>query len=227
MADAAVGGAIRAFAEAANTSEAVGPATGSEKTPAGYAEKADVLPVAFDVAPAQPALKTHAPPVHAGQLPASPNVVSAPPVAAHEAVVMSGHDVDPARDVDPGGHGVGAAEPARQKDPDVHAFVVPDAWPATQKKPAGHFACTVDASVDAGQKNPGLHGFAELPVLAVARHEPGAHAPHDEADVYDAPPVENVPDGHAFVVPTDWPATQKCPGGQRLAVALVAPAAQK
>ena len=69
--------------------------------------------------------------------------------------------------------------------------------------------CVVDASVAAGQKKPAVQGFVVLPVLAVARQLPGVHAPHVESDVYAAPPDEKVPDGHAFVVPADWPARQK------------------
>jgi len=68
----AVGGAVSGLAAAAKLSDDAAPAVGCVKTPAGYAEKADVAPVALTAAPAQPALKTHAPPVQAGQLAASP-----------------------------------------------------------------------------------------------------------------------------------------------------------
>ncbi len=101
--------------------------------------------------PVQPAPKTHAPPVHAGQLLASPYVDAAAPTAIHAAVVTSVHEDAPASDVEPGGHALGALEPSGQKEPAGQALVVPTTCPAAQKKPAGHAACIVEASVLAGQ----------------------------------------------------------------------------
>ena len=88
----------------------VGPAVGCVNAPTGYDVKADVLPVALIDGPAQPAPKAHAPPVHAGQLAASPNVVATLPSAAHAAVVMRGHEAAPASDDEPAGHAVGALD---------------------------------------------------------------------------------------------------------------------
>jgi hypothetical protein len=84
-------------------------------TPAGYVVKADVAPVMLIDGPAQPAPKVQAD-AHAGQLPASPNVVrgEAPPVAAHAATVMSVHELAPASDDEPDGQGVAALEPSGQ-----------------------------------------------------------------------------------------------------------------
>jgi len=131
--DAAVGAAASANAPAAKESAAPVPAV-CVKAAAGYAEKADGLPVTLIDGPAQPAPKAHGAVAHAGQLAASPNVVcSAPsPVAVHAAVVMSEHALAPATDEDPKAHAVGADEPAAQKEPAGHAFVVPTAWPAAQ-----------------------------------------------------------------------------------------------
>ena len=64
-------------------------------------------------------------------------------------------------------------------------------------------------------------------MLPVARHAPGEHARHAATDVNVAPPAEKVPDGHAFVVPEDWPATQKWPAGHAAAFAVTEPDAQK
>ena len=151
MVDAAVGAAASAFADAAKASVDAAPAVGCVYAPEGYVVKADVVPVALHWGPAQPAPKTHAPPVHAGQLIESPKVVAKPPGAAHAAVVTRGHEAAPASDDEPAGHAVGALEPAGQNEPAGHTFVVPTACPATQKYVAGQTICVVDASVLAGQ----------------------------------------------------------------------------
>jgi hypothetical protein len=103
-----------ACAAAAKVSVAAAPAVGCVYAPAGYVVKADVLPVMLIDGPAQPAPKVHAD-AHAGQLPASPNVVGeAPPVAAHAATVMSVHELAPASELEPDGQGVAALEPSGQ-----------------------------------------------------------------------------------------------------------------
>jgi hypothetical protein len=86
---------------------------------------------------------------------------------------------------------------------------VPTACPAAQKKPAGHAACVVDASVLAGQKKPAVHLFVRSATLPVARHEPAVHGRQEDTDVYAAPPGAYVPAGHGFTVPDAWPAPQK------------------
>lgn len=56
-------------------------------------------------------------------------------------------------------------------------------------------------AVDAvGQKKPGAQGYAVAEKLPDARLKPAAPVVHAVA-----PPVENVPTAHAFVVPEDWP----------------------
>ena len=72
MVDAAVGAAVSAWADAAKASVDAAPDVGCVNAPVGYAVKADVEPVTLHCGPVQPAPKTHAPPVHAGHVAASP-----------------------------------------------------------------------------------------------------------------------------------------------------------
>jgi hypothetical protein len=96
---------------------------------------------------------------------------------------------DDARQKKPAGHSVHrllGAPPAAKEPPDEnlpagHGFVEPTACPATQKKPGGHGACFVLATVVLGQKKPAVHGFAVADALPVARHEPAAHGEHAAA----------------------------------------------
>jgi len=44
---------------------------------------------------------------------------------------------------------------------------------------------------------------------------------------YEEPPAENVPAGHALVVPTDWPAPHQWPAGQGLCMVEVDTVPQK
>jgi hypothetical protein len=55
------------------------------------------------------------------------------PDADHLANETSVQELAPAREEDPAGHTMAALEPEGQYDPAGHAFVVPIAWPATQK----------------------------------------------------------------------------------------------
>ncbi len=143
-----------------------------------------------------------APPVHAGQLLASPKVDAAAPTAIHAAVVTREQELAPAREDEPEGHTLGALEPRGHTEPAGHVFVVPTTCPALQKKPAGHASCVVDASVLAGQKKPAAHLFVRSAVLPVARHEPAEQGRHEDTVVYAAPPTEYVPEGHGFMLPT-------------------------
>ena len=151
MVDTAVGAAVSAYEDAEKTSADAAPAVGCVNAPAGYAAKADVAPVTLHCDPAQPAPNVHAD-VHAGQAVASPKVDATLPTAVHAAVVTSVHELAPACELEPGGHGIAALEPSGHMEPAGHAFVVPTACPAAQKKPAGQTNCIFDGSVLAGQK---------------------------------------------------------------------------
>ena len=129
-----MGAAVKALVvPAANASVDVCPAVARVKALVGYVINADVLPVTLIDGPLQPAPNVHGAVAHAGQLAASPKVVCVAPAAAHMAVVMSVHELEPATDEEPKGHGIPALDPAGQYEPTGHMFVVPTAWPALQK----------------------------------------------------------------------------------------------
>ena len=64
--------------------------------------------------PLQRESKTHAPPVHAGQLLESPKDVAMAPDADHLATETSVQELAPAREDDPEGHTTAALEPEGQ-----------------------------------------------------------------------------------------------------------------
>ena len=88
-------------APAANASAAVCPDVARVKALVGYVINADVLPVTLIAGPLQPTPNVHGAEVQAGQLTASPKDVCIAPVAAHMAVVMSVHELEPATDDEP------------------------------------------------------------------------------------------------------------------------------